>query len=136
MADEYDDRATFDLQTFESGVCGLLERSVADTLDGRPAGVPERRNRQSTIAGFLAKISGRPARTFSIGFAADGYDEIEYARIAARHFTTEHHEYYVTPDDVLTLAPRLAEFCDQPFGNASAVPTYYCAKLAGGGRRT
>jgi asparagine synthase (glutamine-hydrolysing) len=79
---------------------------------------------------LLAKVSGRPARSYSIGFEAEGYDEMGYARIAARHFSTDHHEYYVTPDDVLALAPRLAGFCDQPFGNASAVPTYYCAQLA------
>ena len=110
---------------------GLLERSVSDMLDGRPAGTfLSGGTDSSTIAGLLAKISGRPVRAYSIGFAAEGYDEMEYARIAARHFTTEHHEYYVTPNDVLTLAPRLAEFCDQPFGNASAVPTYYCARLA------
>jgi asparagine synthase (glutamine-hydrolysing) len=53
-----------------------------------------------------------------------------YARIAARHFGTAHHEYYVTPDDVANLMQRLARFCDQPFGNASAVPAYYCAHMA------
>ena len=52
---------------------------------------------------------------------------MEYARIAARHFGTEHHEYYVTPDDVVAAIPLIAAAYDQPFGNASAVPTYYCA---------
>ena len=84
----------------------------------------------STIAGVLGEVTGRPARTYSIGFEAEGYDEMHYARIAARHFGTEHHEYYVTPDDVVAAIPRIAAVHDQPFGNASAVPTYYCAKLA------
>jgi asparagine synthase (glutamine-hydrolysing) len=84
----------------------------------------------STVAGMLGEVTGQPARTYSIGFEAQGYDEMHYARIAARHFGTRHHEYYVTPDDVVRAIPRIATIHDQPFGNSSAVPTYYCAKLA------
>jgi asparagine synthase (glutamine-hydrolysing) len=84
----------------------------------------------STIAGLLGTIKGVAARTYSIGFAAAGYDEMEYARITARHFGTDHHEYYVTPDDVVAAVPLIAAAYDQPFGNASAIPTYYCARLA------
>jgi len=84
----------------------------------------------STVAGILGEVTGKPARTYSIGFEAQGYDEMGYARIAARHFGTKHHEYYVTPDDVVSAVPRIAEVHDQPFGNSSAVPTYFCAKLA------
>jgi asparagine synthase (glutamine-hydrolysing) len=83
----------------------------------------------STVAGFLTKVSGRPARTYSIGFDAEGYDEMEYARAAAAHFGTVHREYYVTPQDVVAALPRVAATYDQPFGNASAVPTLYCAQL-------
>jgi asparagine synthase (glutamine-hydrolysing) len=84
----------------------------------------------STVAGMLGEVTGQPARTYSIGFEAQGYDEMQYARIAARHFGTRHHEYYVTPDDVVSAIPQIAAVHDQPFGNSSAVPTYYCAKLA------
>jgi asparagine synthase (glutamine-hydrolysing) len=84
----------------------------------------------STVAGMLCEVTGEPARTYSIGFEAQGYDEMEYARIAARHFGTRHHEYYVTPADVASAIPRIAAVHDQPFGNSSAVPTFYCARLA------
>jgi asparagine synthase (glutamine-hydrolysing) len=84
----------------------------------------------STVAGMLANITGRSPPTFSIGFDASGYDEMDYARIAARHFKTDHHEYYVTPDDVADAVPRLAAAADQPFGNSSLVPAYYCARMA------
>ena len=84
----------------------------------------------STISGLLGKMQGTPAQTYSIGFEAEGYDEMEYARIAARHFATQHHEYYVTPDDVVDTIPRVAAIYDQPFGNASAIPTYHCARVA------
>jgi asparagine synthase (glutamine-hydrolysing) len=84
----------------------------------------------STVAAMLTEVTGRPARTFSIGFHADGYDEMAYARIAARHFQTEHHEYYVTPDDLVDSIPTVAASFDQPFGNSSVVPTYFCARMA------
>ncbi len=84
----------------------------------------------STVSGMLGRVKKAPAQTFSIGFHAAGFDEMEYARIAARHFSTQQHEYYVTPDDVVNAAPRIADTYDQPFGNASAVPAYYCARLA------
>jgi asparagine synthase (glutamine-hydrolysing) len=84
----------------------------------------------STISGMLGPFSDGPAQTFSIGFAQEGYDEMHYARIAASHFGTAQHEYYVTPENVVDAIPSIAQSYDQPFGNASAVPTYYCARLA------
>ncbi len=84
----------------------------------------------STITGFLSKQTGQHAHTYSIGFDAKGFDEMEYARLASRHFKTDHHEYYVTPDDVVQAIPSIAEVYDQPFGNASAIPTYFCARMA------
>jgi len=84
----------------------------------------------STISGMLSRATGKPARAFSIGFDSQGFDETGYARIAARHFALEHHEYYVTPGDVVDAVPKIAAAYDQPFGNASAIPTYYCARFA------
>lgn len=84
----------------------------------------------STIAGYLAKHKPSSANTYSIGFEAQGYDEMEYARITAKHFGTRHHEYYVTQKDVVDITPQIAAYYDEPFGNSSAVPTYYCAKFA------
>ncbi|QSA98574.1 asparagine synthase (glutamine-hydrolyzing) [Methylococcus sp. EFPC2] len=84
----------------------------------------------STVAGLLRKVSGRAVDTYSIGFEAEGFDETEYARIAARHFDTQAHEYYLTPQDVVDAISKIAAAYDEPFGNASAVPAYYCAKLA------
>jgi asparagine synthase (glutamine-hydrolysing) len=84
----------------------------------------------STIAGILGEVTGQPAQTYSIGFDASGYDEMAYARIAARHFGTRHQEYYVTPDDIVTAIPQVAAVFDQPFGNSSAIPSFYCARMA------
>ncbi len=84
----------------------------------------------STVAGVLTDALHKPAETFSIGFEADGYDEMEFARITSRHFGTHPHEYYVTAQDVVDAIPIIARAYDEPFGNASAVPTYFCAKRA------
>lgn len=84
----------------------------------------------STVAGMLGQVTGEPARTYSIGFDAEGYDEMAYARIAAKRFRTDHHEYYVTPQDLIEGIPLVATHYDQPFGNASALPAYFCAKVA------
>ena len=86
----------------------------------------------STVAGTFRRASGRPVPTYSMGFHAEGFDEIAYARIAARHFATEAREYYVKPEEVLESIAHVAAYCDEPFGNASVVPAYLCARYARG----
>lgn len=84
----------------------------------------------STVAGLMAKHYGG-GRTFTITFTEPQFDEGPYARIAARHFATDHREYVPTPADVLELMPRLADVYDEPYGNTSAIPAYCCARMAG-----
>ncbi|HYM03687.1 MAG TPA: asparagine synthase-related protein [Stellaceae bacterium] len=84
----------------------------------------------STVAGLLSEATGRRAKTFTIGFTHDKYDEIHYAEVAARHFGTEQHNYYLKPDDVVGVLAEMSRAFDEPFGNSSVMPTYYCAKVA------
>jgi len=84
----------------------------------------------STVAGMMSKVTKSPVNTFSIGFREKDYDEIAYARIASNHFKTKQYEYYVTPDDVLDEIADIASYFDEPFGNSSALPAYFCAKMA------
>jgi asparagine synthase (glutamine-hydrolysing) len=84
----------------------------------------------STVTGMLGEVTGEPPRTFAIGFDEPGYDETEFARLTARHFNARHREYFVTPEDVAAAIPTIAAGYDQPYGNASVVPSYYCARLA------
>lgn len=84
----------------------------------------------STVSGMLARVCAQPVSTFSIGFDESGYDELPYARIAARHFGTRAFEHYVDIDDIERAVPRLAAHFDEPFGNSSAIPAYICARLA------
>lgn len=84
----------------------------------------------STVAGVLGRVKQRRPKTFTVTFEDGGYDESSYARIVARHFDAEHHEVRLTPRDALDLMPKAAETYDEPFGNSSAIPTHYCARLA------
>jgi asparagine synthase (glutamine-hydrolysing) len=120
----YDSLRTDFLQTVRDSV----RRAMPDNL--RVGAFLSGGTDSSTISGMLGEVSGAPAKTYSIGFDAQGFDEMEYARIAAKHFKTEHHEYYITPDDLADSIPLVAAAYDQPFGNSSALPAYYCARMA------
>jgi len=84
----------------------------------------------STVVGMLTRRGDRPVKAFSIGFGEPRFDELEYARLAARHFGAEHHVYVVTASDTLAALDEILDQYDEPFGNSSAVPVYWCARLA------
>ncbi|MDE2370305.1 MAG: asparagine synthase [Burkholderiales bacterium] len=109
----------------------LLQDAVARQLDGStPACYLSGGTDSSTIAGMIGLAAGRPAVAYSIGFAAQGYDEMEYARLAAKHFGCEHREIYFSPEDLVRDIPKVAAWYDQPFGNSSALPAFHCAERA------
>ncbi len=84
----------------------------------------------STVLGLLSQIKGEPIQSFSVGFDEGGYNEIHYARVAASHFKSLAHETFVRPKEALDAIPALAEAFDEPFGNSSALPTYFCLDMA------
>jgi asparagine synthase (glutamine-hydrolysing) len=84
----------------------------------------------STVTGLLARHVKDPIKSYSIGFGEHRFNEMNYARIAARAFGVEHHEYFVTPQDTYEALPVLLNYLDEPFANASLVPSYFCAKMA------
>jgi asparagine synthase (glutamine-hydrolysing) len=83
----------------------------------------------SLVVGLMAEASSRPVQTFSIGFDVPEYDELEFARVVARHFGTEHHEFVVKPDALAILDELISHF-DEPFGDSSAIPTWYVSEIA------
>src|SRR5215468_1454763 len=83
----------------------------------------------STVVAIMAQEMGAPVKTFSIGFREPGFDELPYAREVARAFGTEHHELLVGPEDLDVLDDVLAAF-DEPFADASAIPTHIVSRLA------
>jgi asparagine synthase (glutamine-hydrolysing) len=127
---EFDERRAQPLDALGDEFRGLLRAAVEERANGSVGCFLSGGTDSSTVVGMLGQVSGSAPRAFSIGFDAEGYDEMTYARIAARHFNADHHEYYVTPDDVAGSVPRIAAACDQPFGNSSVVPAYWCAQVA------
>ena len=82
----------------------------------------------STVAACMARSAGGPIKTFSIGFDEADYDELRYARMLATRYGTDHFELVVKPD-VMEVLPRLAWQFDEPFADASAVPTYCVSRI-------
>jgi asparagine synthase (glutamine-hydrolysing) len=107
-----------------------LRTAVEHVLDDRTTGAFLSGGLDSSsVVGFLAQLR-QPARAYSIGFTEERYNELEFARVSARHFGATHRERLVTPADIARAIPLIASSYDEPFGNSSAVPAYYCAQLA------
>lgn len=83
----------------------------------------------SSIVATMAKFSEKPVKTFSIGFNEDSFNELKFARVAAKHFNTEHHEFVVTPD-LVDIIDDLVWHFDEPFADSSALPTFMVSKMA------
>ena len=84
----------------------------------------------SSIVGLLSGKHKVPVNTFSIGFPEDRFNELEYADIAVRQFGAKQFKSILGPQEAQAVIRKIVEAYDEPFGNASAVPSYWCAKLA------
>jgi asparagine synthase (glutamine-hydrolysing) len=82
----------------------------------------------SSVVAEMAELSSTPVKTFSIGFGERDFDELAYARQVAQRFGTEHHELVVEPR-ALDILPTLVRHYGEPYGDSSAIPTYYVAQL-------
>ena len=83
----------------------------------------------SLIVALMRRVSSGRVRTFSIGFESDEYNELDHARTVARHCDTEHREFVVRPDAAAIL-PRLVWHYSEPFGDSSALPSFYLSQMA------
>lgn len=83
----------------------------------------------SLVAALMQARSGRPIRTFSVGFTERQYNEAHHARQVAAHLGTEHTELTVGPDDMLDAVTRMGDIYDEPFADSSQVPTFLLCRL-------
>jgi asparagine synthase (glutamine-hydrolysing) len=83
----------------------------------------------STVVACMARAMDRPVETFTIGFEEGEFDEAPDAAAVARALGTKHTQLIVRPD-AEAIVDSVAAFYDEPFGDASALPTYLVSKLA------
>ncbi len=81
----------------------------------------------SIIVGLMSGIASQPVKTFSIGFEEDDFSELPYARLAAKHFGTEHHEFILKPN-FIDILPKIVWHYGQPFADSSSMPSYLVSR--------
>ncbi len=116
------------------GLDSVLAKSVAATSSGydnsEVGAFLSGGTDSSTVVGLKHRLGDPAPKAFSIGFQEQQFNELEYAELAARKFQARHFTYLVGPDDCFSALPAMVRSFDEPFGNSSAIPTYFCARLA------
>lgn len=84
----------------------------------------------STVVALMRRHSNQPIRTYTIGFHEGDFNEAQYAANVARHLGTDHHELFVTEQDLLQGMDDIARTCDEPFSDISILPTMLVSRLA------
>ncbi|MBA1330565.1 asparagine synthase, partial [Candidatus Endoriftia persephone str. Guaymas] len=83
----------------------------------------------SLIVALASQQLDKPLETFSIGFSEEDFDESGFARIVAEKYQTNHHELIVDKISLL-MFPKLVAHFDEPFADASSLPTYFVTREA------
>lgn len=83
----------------------------------------------SCVVGLMAKLGVADIKTFSIGYDSPE-SELDYARIVAQHFHTDHHEFHLTPIAFREVLPRIVWYMDEPVGDTASIPLFYLSEFA------
>lgn len=84
----------------------------------------------SAVVALMQGLSGRPVKTFTIGFDDPAYDESAAAEAVAAYLGTSHTSCRLTQVEVFEFIPRLASIYDEPFADASQIPTALVSQVA------
>jgi asparagine synthase (glutamine-hydrolysing) len=85
----------------------------------------------STIVALMSQVVSQPIKTFSVGYKDEPeMSELKYARQVSDIFKTEHHEFYLTPDDLFDSIETLLEHAEEPIVESAGIALYKLAKLA------
>lgn len=84
----------------------------------------------SAIVALMARHSPFPVKTFSVGFTESGYSELDYARVIAQQFATDHQELMVSSEHMMDELPALVGYRDAPVSEPADIPIYLLSKAA------
>jgi asparagine synthase (glutamine-hydrolysing) len=84
----------------------------------------------SAIAAVMSGLVEEPIKTFSVAFEEREANELEYARLVAQKFGTDHHEVVVSPEEFFAALPKLVWHEDEPLAHLASVPLYFVSRLA------
>jgi asparagine synthase (glutamine-hydrolysing) len=84
----------------------------------------------SAIAAVMSGMVAEPIKTFSVAFAEREANELEFARLVAQTFKTNHHEVVVSPEQFFSALPKLVWHEDEPIAHPSSVALYFVSQLA------
>ena len=84
----------------------------------------------SAIAAVMSRLVDEPIKTFSVAFAEREANELQYARLVARTFKTDHHEVVISPEQFFNALPNLIWHEDEPLAHPSSVALYFVSELA------
>jgi len=82
------------------------------------------------VCALMQEMSTEPTKTFTIGFVDKRFNEANHASRIAEHLGTNHTELYVSEADLLRSVEKLGSLNDEPFADASILPTYLVSELA------
>lgn len=111
-----------------------LKRLMFDSVEKRmisdvPLGVFLSGGVDSTIvAAIMSKISDTPIKTFSVAYSNPRYDESPRARLVSNHIKSDHHEYVLNFDEILSDLDYILLNYDEPYADSSCLPTYFISK--------
>jgi asparagine synthase (glutamine-hydrolysing) len=83
----------------------------------------------STVTALAAQAVPGRLHTFSVGFEESSYDESPFARQVAERYGTEHHHEVLSLQRAVDLLPTVMNTLDEPFGDASILPTYLLSQF-------
>ncbi|MGI8839342.1 MAG: asparagine synthase (glutamine-hydrolyzing) [Caulobacteraceae bacterium] len=84
----------------------------------------------SLVVAIMQAVAARPVKTFTMGFESAAFNEAEFAAAVARRLGTDHTEHTVTDADARAVVPRLGAIFDEPFADASQIPTFLISRMA------
>ncbi|TSC61343.1 MAG: asparagine synthase (glutamine-hydrolysing) [Parcubacteria group bacterium Gr01-1014_107] len=127
----FKDKILLPEESIKGELLGVFERSVKSRMvaDVPLGAMLSGGIDSSAVVAMMARNSERPIETFSIGFQEKDFSELSYARLIAKQFGTNHHEFIVEPK-VLEVVPRLVWHLDEPFGDFSVIPMFYISQAA------